>query len=478
MIDVSYEYGEAFQRRLLALLVRDPKSLSSIIQPQYFTHPLLVDIARIVTEAHEKHPDARVSEVYLREKVKASLRRNARQNWPLYKKEIILAFSLRISDESLLKEKAAEFAKEARYRQALVDAERFITVGRYDKVHTVIEEASKLASDQTKDGANAFNLPVYPFHQLLATEDEAEQDYLVETIVPSGGAVLSIGLPKGLKSWFSTAVALDASIGNCKALGYFDVPRSVRVLLVQVEDSLGRTKSRLHGLHEARPLRRNPYPGNLIIITRCPLNLTDPGWVAQLEAVIAKQKTELVIFDVFRRLFRGNVNSAEDTASFFEVVDALRDRYGMAVWVVHHSNKNVEAGMMTRALGSINLTGWAEVLLHFKDKQQSGSTATCKLEIETKDQVIDSELKVILDDEALPMLRVEKAKSAEDKLQKAMSELKDEWTVEDLAKTIDLKYGGAYKVLQDWRQEGIAVRVKKGSKGHRARYRFRQSAAE
>ena len=477
MLEPGYEYGKALQRRLLALLVRDPKSLSSIIRPQYFTQPLLVDISRVVTEAYEKHPNARLSPDSLKEFVKASLHRNARQNWPDYKKEIKLSFSQRIPDKSILIGEAIKFAKEARYREALVSAERFITSGRYDKVHEVIEEA-RAVSDKTQNGTSAVKLPVYHFHRLLAAEDEIEQEYLVETIVPRGGAILSIGLPKGLKSWFSTAVALDAAIADRKALGYFDIPRPVRVLLIQIEDSLGRTRSRLQRLHEARPFRRNPFPGNLVIITRCSLNLNDPEWIARLEEVIAKQKTELVIFDVFRRLFRGNVNSAEDTAAFFERVDGLRDKHHLAVWIVHHSNKNAEAGMMTRALGSINLTGWAEVLLHFKDKQQSGGTTTCKLEIETKDQVIDGELKVILEDEEQPMLRVEKAKSADDKLQKAMSKLKHKWKIDDLAHVLGLKYHGAYKVLQVWLREEIAICVNQGSKGHPARYRFHQIAAE
>jgi hypothetical protein len=478
MIEGGYEYGETFQRKLLALLVRHPGRAKGRIEARYFTSPIQVDIARVVQETYSKHPKDRLTRTTLCELVKASLGRKARENWPLYKKEIKSLYGVKLPDKSLLLEKATEFARESRYRQALVDGENYVNAQKYDKVHEVIEEARRSVSDQAQDATTAIKLPVYHFHRLLAIEDEAEQDYLVETIVPRGGAVLSIGQPKGLKSWFSTAVALDAAIGDRKALGYFTIPRPLRVLLVQIEDSLARTKSRLQRLHEARPFRRNPFPGNLIIITRCSLNLNDPDWVALLEEVIAKQKTELVIFDVFRRLFRGNVNSAEDTAAFFERVDSLRDKYRLAVWIVHHSNKNVEAGMMTRALGSMNLTGWAEVLLHFKDKEQSGNTATCKLEIETKDQVIDGELKVILDDDEQPMLRVEKAKSAADKLQKATSQLNHKWTVDDLAQTIDLKYAGAYKILQDWLREGIAVLVKKGSKGHRARYTFRQIAAE
>jgi hypothetical protein len=478
MIDDGYEYGEIFQRKLLALLVRHPGRAKGRIEARYFTSPIQVDIARVVQETYGKHPKDRLTRTTLCELVKPSLGRRARENWPLYKKEIKSLYRVKLPDKSLLLEKATEFARESRYRQALVDGEHYVNAKKYDKVHEVIEEARRSVSDQAQGATSATKLPVYHFHRLLAIEDEPEQDYLVETIVPRGGAVLSIGQPKGLKSWFSTAVALDAAIGDRKALGYFTIPHPVRTLLVQVEDPLARTKSRLQRLHEARPFRRNPYPGNLLIITRCSLNLNDPVWVARLEEVIAKQKTELIILDVFRRLFRGNVNSAEDTAAFFERVDALRDKYHLAIWFVHHSNKNVEAGMMTRALGSINLTGWAEVLLHFKDKKQLGGTTSCRLEIETKDQVIDGELKVILDDEDCPMLRVEKAKSAEGKLQKAISQLNHKWTVDDLATKIELTYDGAYKVLRGWLREGIAVLVKKGSKGHRARYKFHQIDAE
>jgi hypothetical protein len=278
-----------------------------------------------------------------------------------------------------------------------------------------------------------------------------------------------------LKSWFSTAIALDAAIGDGKALGYFDVPRPVKVLLVQVEDPASRTQSRLQRLREARPFRHNPYPGILQIITRCPLNLLDPTWMAELEAVIKKQRTELLIFDVFRRLFRGNVNSPEDTAAFLEMVDYLRDKYGLAAWIVHHSNKRTEGDMMTRALGSINLTAWGEVVLYFKSKQEANGVTRCNLEMETKDQAIECELQVVLDDEGEPMLRVEKAKTAQDKLEIAMSQLGSKWTVEDLAAVLELSNAGAYKILRVWLVQGIAVLVRSGSKGHPALYRFVRS---
>ena len=76
------------------------------------------------------------------------------------------------------------------------------------------------------------------------------------------------------------------------------------------------------------------------------------------------------------------------------------------------------------------------------------------------------------------MLRVEKAKPAEDKLRTAMSQLKEKWTIDELAGVLALKYGGAYKVLQDWLKDGIAALARQGSKGHPARYKFEQIAAK
>jgi hypothetical protein len=66
--------------------------------------------------------------------------------------------------------------------------------------------------------------------------------------------------------------------------------------------------------------------------------------------------------------------------------------------------------MMTRALGSINLTAWPDVVLYFKNKQESDHVPRCNLEIETKDRAIEGDLQVVLDDEAEPMLWVEEAR--------------------------------------------------------------------
>lgn len=140
MIEASYPYGEVFQRKLLALLIRHPTEVSRIVQPQFFSHPLLVDIARIALEAHSRHPDARLTKTTLYELVRNSLGSRGDKYSRDYKKQIKKVFAVQLSDTPFLLEQAKDFAKETQYREALVRAEHHIGARHYDRVHKVFEE--------------------------------------------------------------------------------------------------------------------------------------------------------------------------------------------------------------------------------------------------------------------------------------------------------------------------------------------------
>ena len=89
----------------------------------------------------------------------------------------------------------------------------------------------------------------------------------------------------------------------------------------------------------------------------------EPKWLNSLELKLQKFKPELIVLDVFRRLFRGNVMDAKETAEFLRVLDKLRDKYGCAIVLVHHAKKGETPEIQTKALGSVNLTAWADVLI-------------------------------------------------------------------------------------------------------------------
>ena len=70
-----------------------------------------------------------------------------------------------------------------------------------------------------------------------------------------------------------------------------------------------------------------------------------------------------MVFDTLAHCFGGNdENSAEDMGAFIQDCDAIKQRTGATVIVVHHSGKNEEAG----ARGSSALRGALDVELMVK----------------------------------------------------------------------------------------------------------------
>jgi hypothetical protein len=395
------EYSTEFQLKLLSLLIREPEQVLGIVEARHFTSPIFTDIARIVTHAYKRHPNARLTKSSVMVLVKEELGKKRRNLWPTYKHTIRELYQSQPDDEFVL-EQAVGFARQRRYRQALVDAEKDVNVGNYKRAARRFQDAA--ISDGKPE--SKIELPVIPLHRLVYSEQAKDdrENHIVYPIIPKGGAVLLYGLPKELKSWLAAGLVIDVACGR-KALGYFHVPCPVKTLYVQVEDPPFVTQNRMKELAQSQ--RSGRACGMLNIIPRCPLNLMDPEWMAALTREIAKFRPELVVLDVFRRLFRGNVADSQETARFLQGLDTLRDEYGCAVLLVHHARKAETAEIQTRALGSVNLTAWADVLLYTGGKKRIGNASVGDLYIESKTVTLDEDKwRVTVDSEAVPMVGV------------------------------------------------------------------------
>lgn len=407
----EYPYGKEIQLNFLSLHVRKPKLIRDIIQPSYFNSPIHVDIARVVSENRKKHPEDRLKEHTLWALVKRDLGRRRRDDWPAYKEVIRAIFRHHVHDRATVVELAEGFARDQEYRKFFVQSEKQVNSGDFDGVDRAYSQLRE--KFQPKQGGPAGTpspkLPVYLLHEFLAREenDSEADNHLVLPIVPKNGAVLVYGLPKELKSWFGLELAVDVASGR-KALGYFAVARAAKTLYVQVEDAEFLTRERLQLVTRNAGLRKLAGLGMLRIIPRCALNLADAAWVSALEQEIQKSKPELIVLDVFRRLFRGNVADSEETAKFLQVLDRLRDTYHCAIVLTHHAKKAESAAMQAMALGSVNLTAWADVLVYTSGKRQIGSTSVAGLQIETKSSLPEeSELEIIVDSESEPVVCVQ-----------------------------------------------------------------------
>jgi hypothetical protein len=141
MTESSYTWGEPFQLRLLALLLREPEKASDLVEPSFFTNPMIVDIARIIRDIYKNHPNdsISISKTTLKELVKDSLGRKNREHWPSYRRMIRTVYKTELRDKEVLIDQAMEFARENKYREALVQAERQVTARKYDDVHKTFE---------------------------------------------------------------------------------------------------------------------------------------------------------------------------------------------------------------------------------------------------------------------------------------------------------------------------------------------------
>ncbi len=317
---------------------------------------------------------------------------------------------------------------------------------------------------------NPPQLPVFNYEEFLNHQFKSSGNDLVETLVPAGGATLLYSLPKSLKSWIALDLALGAACGR-PVLNHFSVPKPVRVLLVQVEDRPGEVQERLLQLTICQQPVRFPDPPDMLnVVPRCPLNLTDPNWFRQLESAIAKQKAELIILDVFRRLFRGDVNTPKDTAEFLEVLDKLRDQYGCAIFLVHHSNKSRQSAMQTHALGSINLTAWADVLVEVKNKRDDDGTTKVDLQIESKSTSVEPTT-VVFNPNATPILVAREAGESDD-LPRVRAELSGEFTVKDVERVLGCSDSTASRRVEGWTAKGVIEYADTRAHGQHV-YRFR-----
>jgi hypothetical protein len=183
-------YNEAFQLRLLALLVQYPEDSLSLIVPSYFQLLMHTEIARTIHEAYsgKQLNSTRLTMNTLRTLVLKRLRKKNKEAFtekkPVYLGVVRKLFVIQLPDHEIILAEARDFALAARYRNALVEAEKLINAKNYDSVLKLFAELETLR--RTKGETNV--LPVSILHRFLRNDSqfEEEADYLVYPIINMG----------------------------------------------------------------------------------------------------------------------------------------------------------------------------------------------------------------------------------------------------------------------------------------------------
>lgn len=175
-------------------------------------------------------------------------------------------------------------------------------------------------------------LPLAKIHACL------DANYLVRGWLGAGGLSVLYGPSNSGKTF--VAVDLAAHVASGTVWRGHKIKQGP-VVYVAAEGG-GGIRNRIAAIKEARP---DLLEGTEFSLLPTHLDLHQHGDAVALCEAMPTEKAALVVIDTMARCMgSGDENSARDVAQFVTNLDALRERTGAHVLVVHHSGKNAEAG--------------------------------------------------------------------------------------------------------------------------------------
>lgn len=362
----EYEWGESFQRKLLALYVRDPQATYGIVEPQYFTNPVHVDVARLTKECYDKHnrAEVRISRPTLLSIVRGYLGKKRGEVWPEYKKEIKELFSDDVKDKQIVLQQAIGFAKEQKFRRALVEAEKDVNTRNFNRAVQRFDVLKGLGSEfdlgieYWKDAANPGRW-LEDRYGVIGTFYCPTLDDCMEGGLGAGELGIILGKGKGGKStligrfaagamWQGKNVAI--ATGELSGLKYrkridamvtaFSTHELTRLSRVTDENSSAMKK--LHQAQRRMIAARGQMKGSLWI-KQWP---TNRGRISDIEAWLERLKQAGVNIDIlfvdYVRVFRPNDRYDDQRVSIGQVCMDLRGlavERDIPVWTASQTNR-------------------------------------------------------------------------------------------------------------------------------------------
>lgn len=363
---VEFEYGEGFQRKILSLYVRDPQATYQIVEPSYFTNPIHVDIARLAKEVYEKHnrAEVRLSCSTLLAIVRQYLGKKRSEVWPGYRREIKELFVDGLKDKRVVLQQAVGFAKEQKFRKALVEAEKDVNsknfgkaIQRFDALKGMGSELD-LGIEYWKDATNPGRW-LEDRYGIIGTFYFPTLDDCMEGGLGAGELGVILGKGKGGKStligrfaagalWQGKNVAI--ATGELSARKYRKrvdamvtaIPTWKLTQLAKVVDLKSDMAKKLRDAQRRMLTARGQMKGSLWI-KQWP---TNKGHVSDIEVWLENLKRDGVDIDIlfvdYVRVFRPNERFEDQRLSIGQVCMDLRGlavERDIPVWTAAQTNR-------------------------------------------------------------------------------------------------------------------------------------------
>lgn len=169
--------------------------------------------------------------------------------------------------------------------------------------------------------------------QELAREEEP---WLLHNAILPGGLTIVSGRPKAGKSFVAYLMAMALSSG--KSLGPFKPTGRYTSLYVDLEGVARQTAKRLHLLSLGHSLDYAQLR-NIRVVHGEPVELLQGEMAAALVAAVRETGAKVLFLDTFARSFTGDENAKRDVQKYLDVLYEVRTATGVAVVLVHHTNK-------------------------------------------------------------------------------------------------------------------------------------------
>jgi len=233
------------------------------------------------------------------------------------------------------------------------------------------------AADRTTGQPATTATPAGPvFHVRKASDlfTDPEPEWLIDGLLPDRGLGVIFGAPASGKSFLALDIA--AAIARGVPWGARDV-RKGSVVYVGLE---GRQRSRIEAYLQHHKLKRDGLD-NVLIIERQPLDLLAQKFepaaaLARDVSTATGGDVRAVFIDTLNRAMPGgDENSSQDMGQAIAAAQAIADRLGCLVVIVHHSGKDTTQG----ARGHSSLHGAADVELEVSRKDDVRTVKLAKV---------------------------------------------------------------------------------------------------
>jgi hypothetical protein len=211
---------------------------------------------------------------------------------------------------------------------------------------------------------------------LLAHRFPPRADIIGRGLLPRAGLLVNGGAPKLGKS----LVLGNALLQRARGRTWLGFPTDPGVsLIVQSELRAQVVADRFRTMLKDDP---DPVPKDRVHVkARRGVMLDEPDGLGQIAAWIEETGADLVGIDPLARHMAGDENSNKDMSKVVRAVDSLIERYGVAVWIVHHPSKPKDGDQRTggmRLRGGSALFGAADSVV-MMDRTDEGFTLSFEL---------------------------------------------------------------------------------------------------